>query len=181
VKLPRPALLLVTDRRQARGPLSEVIHSALAAGCRWISVREKDLSDNEQVAFVRLLAPMSRRHGARLTLHGEAALAIVAGADGVHLPAGSDAAAARALLGPDKLIGVSIHTATEASANRARRTMPLPARPTRPQASQATVPKSVARASPTLRGRPEFPLLQSGVSMPHGPPRCSLPASPEWR
>ena len=49
-------------------------------------------------------------------MHGDAALAKAAGADGVHLSAGSDAAAARALLGADKLIGVSIHTATEAAA-----------------------------------------------------------------
>jgi thiamine-phosphate pyrophosphorylase len=34
----------------------------------------------------------------------------------VHLPSGSDAAAARTLLGPGKLIGVSIHTVTEAAA-----------------------------------------------------------------
>ena len=40
--------------------------------------------------------------------------AAAAGADGVHLPAGSDPAAARALLGRQKLIGVSIHTVTEA-------------------------------------------------------------------
>jgi len=32
------------------------------------------------------------------------------------LPAGSNAAASRALLGPGKLIGVSVHTATEAGA-----------------------------------------------------------------
>jgi thiamine-phosphate pyrophosphorylase len=38
------------------------------------------------------------------------------GADGVHLPAGGDPAAARKLLGPGKLIGVSIHTVTEAEA-----------------------------------------------------------------
>ena len=38
------------------------------------------------------------------------------GADGVHLSAGGDPLAVRALLGPDKLIGVSIHTMTEAEA-----------------------------------------------------------------
>jgi thiamine-phosphate pyrophosphorylase len=116
VKLPQPPLLLVTDRRQARRPLTEVIRGALQAGCRWVSVREKDLAEDEQAAIVRMLAPMTRRHGACLTLHGEAALAQAAGADGVHLPAGSDPAAARALLGPDRLIGISVHTATEIEA-----------------------------------------------------------------
>jgi thiamine-phosphate pyrophosphorylase len=116
VKLPRPPLLLVTDRKQARRPLTEVVAAALAAGCRWVSVREKDLSEDDQIATVRMLMPLTRRHGAKLTLHGEAAVAALCGADGVHLPSGSDPAAARVRLGPDKLIGVSIHTVTEAEA-----------------------------------------------------------------
>ena len=61
-----------------------------------------------------MLLPIARRHAARLTVHGDAALAKACGADGVHLPSGSDVAAGRALLGRDKLVGVSIHTVTEA-------------------------------------------------------------------
>jgi thiamine-phosphate pyrophosphorylase len=116
MKLPNPPLLLVTDRHQARLPLAEVVTAALVAGCRWVSVREKDLSADEQIALARTLLPAARRHGARLTVHGDAALAQACGADGVHLPAGSDSARSRALLGADKLIGVSIHTITEAEA-----------------------------------------------------------------
>lgn len=116
MKLPDPPLLLVTDRQQARLPLAEVVTAALLAGCRWVSVREKDLSADDQIALVRTLQPTARRHGARLTVHGGAALAQACGADGVHLPAGSDAARSRALLGANKLIGVSIHTITEAEA-----------------------------------------------------------------
>jgi thiamine-phosphate pyrophosphorylase len=114
--LPDPPLLLVTDRRQARRPLPEIVGAALGAGGRWISLREKDLPEDEQVPLARLLLPMIRRHGARLSIHGEAALAKLAGVDGVHLPSGADAAAARAELDPKKLIGVSIHTVTEAEA-----------------------------------------------------------------
>ncbi len=114
--LPDPPLLVVTDRRQARRPLPEIVGAALSAGCRWISLREKDLPEDEQVPLARLLLPMIRRHGARLSIHGGAALAKLAGVDGVHLPSGADAAAARAELGPQKLIGVSIHTVTEAEA-----------------------------------------------------------------
>jgi thiamine-phosphate pyrophosphorylase len=116
VRLPDPPLLLVTDRQQARLPLAEVVTAALAAGCRWVSVREKDLSADDQIALARSLLPIARRHGARLTVHGDAALAKACGADGVHLPAGSDPARSRALLGTGKLIGVSIHTVTEAEA-----------------------------------------------------------------
>jgi thiamine-phosphate pyrophosphorylase len=114
VKLPDPPLLVVTDRRQARRPLPQIVGAALAAGCRWISLREKDLPEDEQVPLARMLLSMTRRHGARLSLHGEAALAKLAGVDGVHLPSGHDPVAARALLGAERLIGVSIHTVTEA-------------------------------------------------------------------
>jgi len=116
MQLPDPPLLLVTDRRQARHPLAVIVAAALTAGCRWVSLREKDLPEDEQVLLLRTLLPIARRHGARLMLHGEAALAKLARADGVHLPSGSDAAAARALMGPATLIGVSIHTVTEAGA-----------------------------------------------------------------
>jgi thiamine-phosphate pyrophosphorylase len=116
VKLPHPPLLLVTDRRQARLPVIDVLAAALAAGCRWVSVREKDLSDDEQIGLAKSLLPIVRRHGACLTLHGDAALSQASSSDGVHLSAGSDPIAARKLLGPDKLIGVSLHTITEAEA-----------------------------------------------------------------
>jgi len=117
VRLPNPPLLVVTDRRQARRSLlPEIVGAALNAGCRWISLREKDLPDDEQVPLARMLLPLTRRHGARLTLHGEAELAELAGADGAHLSSGADPAAARTLLGPQKLVGVSIHTVTEAEA-----------------------------------------------------------------
>jgi thiamine-phosphate pyrophosphorylase len=114
--LPSPPLLVVTDRRQARRSLHDIVGAALSAGCRWISLREKDLPEDEQVPLARSLLPLVRRHGAQLTIHGEAVLTQLAGADGVHLPSGSDAVAARALLGPEKLVGVSIHTVPEAEA-----------------------------------------------------------------
>ena len=114
MRLPEPPLLLVTDRRQSRWPLVQVVADAIATGCRWISVREKDLSEDDQVALVRALLPIARCEGARVSLHGDPALARAANADGAHLSARSDPLAARKLLGADKLIGVSIHTVTEA-------------------------------------------------------------------
>jgi thiamine-phosphate pyrophosphorylase len=114
--LPDPPLLVVTDRRQARLPLADVVRAAMAAGCRWVSMREKDLSEDDQIALASTLLPIARRYGARLTVHGDAGLAKVCGSDGVHLPAGGDPAAARKTLGRQTLIGVSIHTVTEAEA-----------------------------------------------------------------
>jgi thiamine-phosphate pyrophosphorylase len=113
-KIPQPPLLLVTDRRQARRPLTAVVAAALDAGCRWVSLREKDLPTDEQILLARSLLALVHGQGGKLMLHGEAALARDAGMDGVHLPSGRDAAAARALIGQDKILGVSIHTVTEA-------------------------------------------------------------------
>jgi thiamine-phosphate pyrophosphorylase len=115
VRLPTPPLLLVTDRTQARLALEEIMARACAAGCRWVSLREKDLPADEEIALARELRPIAQRFDARLTLHGEADLARAAGLDGMHLSAHGDAAAARAMLGPRALIGKSIHSAAEAT------------------------------------------------------------------
>jgi thiamine-phosphate pyrophosphorylase len=114
LRIPDPPLVLVTDRRQARWPLPHIVTAAVEAGCGWISLREKDLPADEQVLLARSLLPIARKHGAKLTVHGDASLAAAAGLDGVHLSAGSDPAAARALLGQQKLVGISVHTVTEA-------------------------------------------------------------------
>jgi thiamine-phosphate pyrophosphorylase len=114
MKLPHPPLLLITDRKQARAPLTDILAAALESGCRWASVREKDLPAGERVALARELHAVARKWNARLTLHGDPALAKEAAVDGVHLPAGSDAASARQLLGAHALIGLSVHHAEEA-------------------------------------------------------------------
>jgi thiamine-phosphate pyrophosphorylase len=111
-----PPLLLVTDRKQASAPLLDILAAAFAAGCRWASLREKDLTSDEQIRMARGLLPVARRWGARLTLHGEPSAAMEAGLDGVHLAGGANAAAARAMIGPDAVLGISIHNAAEARA-----------------------------------------------------------------
>ena len=60
MRLPDPALLVITDRRQARTPIADIVEAACAAGCRWFSVREKDLGPQEQVALAKSLLPMTR-------------------------------------------------------------------------------------------------------------------------
>jgi thiamine-phosphate pyrophosphorylase len=109
-----PPLLVVTDRQQAVAPLAEILEAAFAAGCRWASLREKDLPEDGQITLAHSLLPIVRRWNARLTLHGDPELARAAGVDGVHLPGGGDASAARALLGAGALIGLSIHCVAEA-------------------------------------------------------------------
>src|SRR5262249_38543021 len=116
MKLPDPALLLVTDRHQARLPLADIVRAALAAGCRWVSVREKDLSDDHQIALAVALLPVRGRCGPPLTCVGHAVVGQACGGGGRLLPASGDRAAGGVLLGADKLIGVSLLTVAEAEA-----------------------------------------------------------------
>lgn len=113
MRLPSPPLLLITDRKQAALPLTRLLDAAFAAGCRWASLREKDLSRTDQVRLGRELHIVARAHGATLTVHGDPAVAAEAGLDGVHLAAGADPAAARASLGGKALIGLSVHRPDE--------------------------------------------------------------------
>ena len=115
MRLPRPPLLIVTDRNQTRAPLQDLLAACFAAGCRWASVREKDLTPAEQIALAERLLPIARRWHARLTLHGDPAVAQDAGLDGVHLAAGANLHRARAMLGSDALIGISIHEVEDAA------------------------------------------------------------------
>lgn len=115
-RLPSPPVLLISDRAQARGTLAEVVLAACRGGVRWISVREKDLDPQAQIALAGEIRRATAGFGARVTLHGTAQLARDAGCDGVHLAAGAAPEEARALLGPDALIGQSIHGAAEAAA-----------------------------------------------------------------
>jgi thiamine-phosphate pyrophosphorylase len=113
VRLPAPPLLLVTNRRQARLPLTEIIERACEAGCRWISLRERDLSEKEQLAMFESLRETIQKHCVRATIHGSADFAKSAAAAGVHLAAGTDPTAVRATLGRAALIGLSVHSPVE--------------------------------------------------------------------
>jgi len=79
-------------------------------------MREKDLRRAEQVALARSIKDLAAPFEALVTLHGDAALALEAGIDGVHLPSRSDVASARRLLGPDRWLSVSTHVEAEIGA-----------------------------------------------------------------
>src|SRR4051794_507713 len=114
MKLPSPPLLVISDSSQARRPLPEIAAAAFAGGCRWFSLREKDLPQAERRRLLTELVALGRRFGATVTVHDDIESAIVTGAGGVHLPDGDDPAAARLQL-PRGLVGVSAHTAQEAA------------------------------------------------------------------
>jgi thiamine-phosphate pyrophosphorylase len=115
VSLPLPPLLVISDRHQAQRPLEEVAEAVFAGGCRWFSLREKDLPPEELRALLCELVALGRRFGALVTAHEDIEAVAATGADGVHLPSCGSPAAARARL-PVALIGASAHAADEAAA-----------------------------------------------------------------
>jgi thiamine-phosphate pyrophosphorylase len=108
-------LLVITDRKGAAQPLEDVVAAALRGGCRWLSLREKDLAHGERVALLGQVLALARPFGATVTVHGDIEAAAAAGAAGVHLPAGASPKAARARLGQGALVGLSAHGALEAA------------------------------------------------------------------
>src|ERR1700741_4006875 len=102
--LPVPPLPFISDRRQARRPLQQVAEAVFAGGCRWFSLREKDLPPDERRSILGALVTLGRRHGAVVTAHEDIEAVAAVGADGVHLPSGGDPVAARDRL-PGALIG----------------------------------------------------------------------------
>jgi thiamine-phosphate pyrophosphorylase len=114
--LPEPPILVITDRRRARRPLEEVAEAVFAAGCRWLSLREKDMAAASRLALLHRLVAIARAHGAFVTVHEDVAAARAASAAGVHLPAGVAAGPVRDALGAEALIGCSVHGAAELGA-----------------------------------------------------------------
>ena len=113
--LPDPPLLVISDRRQARLPLERIAEAVFAGGCRWFSLREKDLPPAERRLLLSRLMAIGRDWGATVGVHDDVETAALSGAGAVHLPTGGNPAAARARLA-EALIGVSAHSPAEAAA-----------------------------------------------------------------
>jgi thiamine-phosphate pyrophosphorylase len=113
--LPGPPLLVISDRSQARRPLTEIAAACFAGGCRWFSLREKDLPAEERRALLAELVALGRRCAATVMAHDDLAAVVATGAGGVHLPGDGDPGVARRAL-PHGLIGASAHSPGEATA-----------------------------------------------------------------
>jgi thiamine-phosphate pyrophosphorylase len=85
------------------------------AGCRLVQLRAKDLSGEEFHRWALAAREASRECGIRLIINDRVDVALLVGADGVHL--GQDDLSpegARAILGPSAIIGLSTHDVEEA-------------------------------------------------------------------
>ena len=107
-------LYLITDDNRD-GALLARVTAALRGGVRIVQYRDKHATPAERQEMATRLVALCRQAGAILIINDDARLAQACAADGVHLgQQDGEVAAARALLGPDKLIGVSTRTVTEA-------------------------------------------------------------------
>jgi thiamine-phosphate pyrophosphorylase len=103
---------------RARGlePLP-VLEAFLAGGARLIQLRDKSAASRDRLALADAAVARVRAAGGRLIVNDRADIARLAGADGVHV--GQDdlsVAEARAILGPDAIVGISTHDPAQVEA-----------------------------------------------------------------
>lgn len=114
----RLALVVITDPACGEGrSIVDVVRAALLGGAPSIQLRAKEQPAREQVELARALLRETRSAAALLFVNDRLDVALAAGADGAHL--GQDdlpAAAARKIVPPGFLIGVSAETAELARA-----------------------------------------------------------------
>ena len=115
-------LYLITDRKAVKSvSLLDACEAALQVaadlappGSVALQLREKDLDAREVYVLACRLREITTRVGAPLFINERVDIAIASGADGVHLPGASiGAGAARKLLGDDRFVGVSAHSAPD--------------------------------------------------------------------
>lgn len=109
-------LYLITDDNRD-GTLLARVAAALRSGVRVLQYRDKHASPEQRLEMATRLTALCHEAGAILIVNDDAGLALACKADGVHLgQRDGGVAAARTLLGPAKLIGVSTRTVAEAQA-----------------------------------------------------------------
>lgn len=124
MNLKREQMLLyaVTDRGWLRPgeTLEAVVETLLQNGVTLVQLREKGACHAQLVTAAKALLPVCRRYGVPLIVNDDVDAVLESGADGVHVGQ-SDLGVpqARALLGPDKIIGTSAHNVPEALAAQA--------------------------------------------------------------
>ena len=116
-----PRLYVILDRAAARGrDLLTILDATLAGGCRLVQLREKEWPSGRLLPMAERLRDRCRAAGATFIVNDRLDLALALGADGVHL--GQDdlpPAAARPLLRPGMILGLSTHSLEQARAAQA--------------------------------------------------------------
>jgi thiamine-phosphate pyrophosphorylase len=91
------------------------VRALARAGCRLFQLRAKELSSGEFLAWALAAGGAARELGIRMVVNDRVDIALLAGADGVHLGHEDlSPEAARKILGASAVIGLSTHDAEEA-------------------------------------------------------------------
>ena len=103
-------LYLVTDRDLSLGrSLEEVVSEAVSGGVTMVQLREKDAPTGEFIDLAGRLMNMLKPLGIPLIINDRVDVAMAVDADGVHIgQSDMPYEIARKLLGPDKIIGLSV-------------------------------------------------------------------------
>lgn len=95
----------------------EVVARMIEAGIRIIQYREKEKSDRQQYEECRKIREMTSEAGVLLIVNDRLDLALLVGADGIHLGQGDlPPGVVRKLAGANMLIGLSTHSPAQAEA-----------------------------------------------------------------
>ncbi len=109
-------LYLVTDRKLSLGmPLHKVVEKAVKGGVTIVQLREKYLNTNNFIEEALEIKKILDFHGVPLVINDRTDIALAVGASGVHLGRNDmPCHLARKLMGPDKIIGLSVETFEQA-------------------------------------------------------------------
>lgn len=92
-----------------------VVREMIDAGIKVIQYREKEKSSLEKYRECVRLREMTKKHGVTFIVNDDVALALMIGADGIHIgQTDYPVEAVRALVGDDFIIGLSTHAPEEA-------------------------------------------------------------------
>ena len=108
-------LYLVTDRPLSMGrDLEWIVAEAVKGGATMVQLREKDIDTRGFIELARRLQPVLKEAGVPLIINDRVDVALAVDADGVHIgQSDMPYEIARRLLGPDKIIGLSVENMDE--------------------------------------------------------------------
>jgi len=114
-------LYALLTQEHCRRAWLETAEMLLEGGVDVLQLREKSLDGGELLARARTLRELTERFSALLIVNDRPDVAVLAGADGVHLGQSDlPPEEVRGLVGPDAIIGLSTHTAEQAAGAEAR-------------------------------------------------------------
>lgn len=110
----------ITDISRSGLSHADQVAQLVEGGAQLIQLREKNLSPRAFFEQAGTALALAHSRGTKIIINDRADIALALGADGVHLGQNDlSATAARNLLGPDAIIGVSTHNVNQARIARA--------------------------------------------------------------